>query len=316
MSPNVPTEKEVLAYFHTLSNWGRWGSDDQLGTLNLLTPDKVLQAVKLVKEGLTVSCGRTVYFDPSPDAQRPPVHFMIESGDGWATGDKVTSRALQVATDYVGMTFHGFTITHLDSLAHFFWQGQMYNGSPAKMVSTDLGATVGSVELASKGIVSRGILVDVPMVRGVDWLERGEGVLPEDILDAEKRCGFTVESGDILLIRTGQLHRRNVQGPVNPREKGSSGCHVSCLPLLHSRDVAVLGSDTGNDVIPSIYPALTSPIHQVGIVAMGMWILDNPDLEELADTCRRLNRWEFMFTTGPLRLHNTTGSPVNPTAIF
>lgn len=216
MAANVPSEEEVLGYFKSLSNWGRWGEEDQLGTLNFLSPKKTLQAASLVKEGVTVSCARTITWESAPDIPNPPIHFMVESGEGWASGDKVTSRPSQASTDFFGLIFHGYAITHIDSLAHFFWEGKMYNGRPAHLVSTNQGATVESVELAKNGIITRGVLVDVPMIRGVDWLERGEGVMPEDILAAEERCGFRVEEGDVLLVRTGQLHRRNVEGPVNP----------------------------------------------------------------------------------------------------
>ncbi len=316
MPGRIPTEQEVLGYFKKLSNWGRWGQDDQLGTLNFITPEKTRKAASLVQEGVTISCARTILWESAPDIPNPPVHFMVESGEGWATGQKVTSRPSQAATDFFGLIFHGYAITHIDSLAHFFWEGKMYNGRPAHLVSTSLGATAESVEVAQNGIISRGVLVDAPMIRGVEWLERGEGVMPEDILAAEERCGFSIEPGDVLLVRTGQLHRRNVEGPVNPRVEGSTACQAACLPLFHERGVAVMGSDTGNDVSPSGYKSLTNPIHQVGIVAMGLWILDNPNLEELAEACRRRNRWEFLISINPLKLHNTTGSPVNPIAIF
>ena len=315
MQANIPSEEEVLGYFKSLSNWGRWGAEDQLGTPNLITPGKTKRAVETVKEGVSVSLSRTISFDASADAPSPPVHFMVETGEGWASGDKVSSSAYPVAADYFGMIFHGTTITHVDSLAHFFWEGKTYNGFPAHMVSTSLGATFGSVEEAKTGMVSRGVLVDVPMIRDIDWMERGEGVMPEDILAAEERCGFKVEEGDILLIRTGQLHRRNMEGPVDD-SLGSTACQAACLPLFHQRGIAVLGSDTGNDVEPSQYSRVPMPIHQVGITAMGIWILDNANLEELAGACRRRNRWEFMVSIEPLRLHNTTGSPVNPIAIF
>ena len=316
MAANIPSEEEVLGYFKSLSNWGRWGEEDQLGTLNFLSPKKTLQAASLVKEGVTVSCARTITWESAPDIPNPPIHFMVESGEGWASGDKVTSRPSQASTDFFGLIFHGYAITHIDSLAHFFWEGKMYNGRPAHLVSTNQGATVESVELAKNGIITRGVLVDVPMIRGVDWLERGEGVMPEDILAAEERCGFRVEEGDVLLVRTGQLHRRNVEGPVNPREAGSTACQAACLPLFHERGIAAIGSDTGNDVMPTGYQSLSNPIHQVGITAMGLWILDNVNLEELAEACKQRNRWEFMLTANPLRLYNTTGSPLNPVAIF
>jgi kynurenine formamidase len=240
---------------------------------------------------------------------------MLESGEGWASGEKVSSRANAAAIDYIGMVFHGVAVTHVDSLAHFFWQGKTYNGKPAHLVSTSLGATVCSVEAASKGFISRGVLVDVPRIRGVEWLERGEGVMPEDILAAEENCRFQVEEGDILLVRTGQLRRRNVEGPV-AASAGSTACQAACLPLFHERGIAVMGSDTGNDVRPAQYEKVTQPIHQVGITAMGLWILDNADLEDLAEACASRGRWEFLVSINPLRLQNTTGSPVNPIAVF
>ena len=315
MQANIPTEDEVLGYFKSLSNWGRWGADDQLGALNLITTEQVKRAISLVQEGERISLSRTVNFEASIDAPNPPIHFMVESGEGWASGDKVSARTNQAATDFFGMIFHGYTITHVDSLAHFFWEGKTFNGKPAHMVSTSMGATVGSVEEAKKGILTRAVLVDVPMIRGIDWMERGEGVMPEDILAAEERCGFKVEPGDVLLIRTGQLHRRNVEGPVD-RSLGSTACQAACLPLFHERGIAMLGSDPGNDINPPQYTKVASTIHQVGIVAMGLLILDNADLEEVAQACRDRNRWEFMISIGPLVLHNTTGSPVNPMAVF
>ena len=178
----IPTEDEVLGYFDKLSNWGRWGDDDQLGTPNLITPEVTKRALALVQEGATVSLSREIMWEGAADVPSPPVHFMIESGEGWASGEKVSYRPNQAAIDYIGMVFHGVAVTHVDSLAHFFWNGKTYNGKPAHLVSTSLGATVCSVVEAKQGFISRGVLVDVPLVRGVDWLERGEGVMPEDIL--------------------------------------------------------------------------------------------------------------------------------------
>ena len=313
--PQIPTEDEVLGYFDKLSNWGRWGPDDELGTPNLITPEVTRRALATVQEGVTVSLAREIMWEGALDVPSPPVHYMIESGEGWASGEKVSARANQAAIDYIGMVFHGVAVTHVDSLAHFFWNGKTYNGKPAHLVSTSLGATVCSVVAAKQGFISRGVLIDVPLVRGIDWLERGEGVSPEDILAAEERFGFKVQEGDILLIRTGQLRRRNVEGPVD-RSAGSTACQAACLPLFHERGIAVMGSDTGNDVSPPQYAKVTQPIHQVGITAMGLWILDNADLEALAEACAQRGRYEFMVSIGPLPLHNTTGSPVNPIAVF
>jgi kynurenine formamidase len=268
-----------------------------------------------VQEGVTVSLARDIVWESAADVPSPPVHYMLESGEGWASGDKVSSRANAAAIDYIGMVFHGLAVTHVDSLAHFFWKGKTYNGKPAHLVSTSMGATVCSVTAAGNGLVSRGVLVDVPFLRGVDWLERGEGVMPEDILAAEERCGFKVEEGDILLVRTGQLRRRMLEGPA-PASAGSTACQAACLPFFHERGIAVLGSDTGNDVRPAQYQMVTQPIHQVGITAMGLWILDNANLEDVAEACRERNRWQFLVSIGPLRLQRTTGSPVNPIAVF
>jgi kynurenine formamidase len=315
MPAPIPNEDEVLGYFDKLSNWGRWGADDELGTPNLITPEKTKRALATVLEGVTVSLAREIRWESVADAPSPPVHYMLESGEGWASGEKLSYRPNQAAIDYFGMVFHGATITHVDSLAHFFWNGKTYNGKPAHLVSTSLGATVCSVLAARGGFVTRGVLVDVPMIRGIDWLERGEGVMPEDILAAEERCGFKVEEGDVLLIRTGQLHRRNVEGPVE-RGAGSTACQAACLPLFHERGIAVIGTDTGNDVSPAQYAKVPQPIHQVGITAMGLWILDNANLEDLAEACRQRNRWQFLLSINPLPLSNTTGSPVNPIAVF
>jgi kynurenine formamidase len=316
MPGKIPSEKEVLGYFKSFSNWGRWGEEDQLGTLNFVTPQKTRRAVGLVREGVTLSCARTIRYDPAPDVPIPPLHYMIESGEGWASGEKVSGRRTAASSDFIGVAFHGHFVTHMDSLAHFFWEGKMYNGRPAHMVSTSLGATYESIELVKNGVAARGVLVDVPMVRGIDWVERGEGVMPQDIEAAEKRCGFRVEEGDVLLVRTGQLRRREVEGPADPNVAGSTACQAACLPLFHQRSIAVIGSDTGNDVMPSAYEKLSNPIHQVGIVAMGLWILDNANLEDLARACQQRNRWEFLININPLRMYNATGSPVNPVAVF
>ncbi len=192
----------------------------------------------------------------------------------------------------------------------------MYNGRPSSLVSTNHGATVCSIDNARDGIVGRGVLVDVPLVRGVDWLDRHEGVMPEDIEAAEERCGFKIGPGDILLIRTGQLKRTRTEGPFNPAVDGSTACQAACLPLMRERDIAVLGTDTSNDMMPAPYPRVTNPIHQVALIRMGVWILDNANLEELAIAYAERNRWEFMLSMGPLRIVGGTGCPVNPIAIF
>ena len=296
----------------TLSNWGRWGDDDELGTLNHLSPEKTRAAAALVQDGVTVTCSRPIDYSAGEHSPRPPQHFMVASGEAYRPGDGGPDK--QVAMDYFGLIFHGHSVTHLDSLAHFFWDGSMYNGHPSTLVTTREGALKESIDIAHKGIVSRGVLVDVPMLRGVEWIEPGDGVTVADIEAAEEQCGFKVEPGDVLLMRTGQYKKILRDGPLPPTS--SSGPLPEILPFLHERGVAVSGSDTGNDVQPTGYERFENPVHQVGIVALGLWILDNANLEELSEACRQRNRWEFLINILPLRIPNGTGSPCNPVAVF
>ncbi len=299
----------------SLSNWGRWGAADQLGTLNLVTPESTRRAATLVREGTSVSCARRITYEASVDVPYPPQHYMLASGEGYRPGEGPDR---QVARDYFGLVFHGHAITHLDSLAHFMWDGRLYNGASSRAVTTSEGATSHSIDAiaARGGVVSRGVLVDAAMLRGVEVIERGDGVGLDDVERAEAQCGFRVEQGDALLLRTGQLGYRDRTRPVDPYTVGSAGPLPELLPLLHQRGVAVLGSDSGNDVLPTGYQRFSNPIHQVGIVAMGLAILDNAWLDDLARACQERQRWEFLFLILPLRLSNATGSPVNPVAVF
>jgi kynurenine formamidase len=313
MADHRPSQDQLLEWMQSLSNWGRWGDDDQRGTLNLVTPEVTRRALGLAREGVTVSCARRVSYEAATDTPLPPQHYMLSSGEGFRPGEGPDR---QGSRDYFGMVFHGHTITHIDSLAHFFWDGHMYNGVPSRRVTTTEGATSHGVDVARSGIVTRGVLVDAPRLRGVERVERGDGVGLDDVERAEARCGFRIGEGDVLLLRTGQLGHRDRTGPVDPNTGGSAGPLPELLPLVRERGVAVLGSDTGNDVVPTGYPRFSNPVHQVGIVAMGLWILDNAWLDDLAEACAARQRWEFLYTILPLRLTNATGSPVNPVAIF
>lgn len=314
---SAPTEQEILGWFQTLSNWGRWGPDDERGTLNLITPAKRLQAASLVREGIVVSCARTINYEPAPDNLLPARHFMLSSGESAPAVDVGRTGA----TDAFLLQPHGVSMTHLDAPAHSIVRGDpsqpwtLYNGKPAHLVTTTGGAMVGSIELAGGGILSRGVLLDIPRVKGVPWLDASDPIFSEDLEAAEVIEGVRVEAGDILFARTGFPGRRAELGP-RPVSDGVCALQAACLPWLRERDVAVLGADTGNDVMPAQYPAIGLPIHGVGMGAMGLWILDNPDYEELARVCERLGRWEFGVIIAPLKLANATGSPVNPLAMF
>lgn len=314
MTVSWPSQDDLLKWLDSdLNNWGRWGEDDQKGTLNHLSKEKTLQALSLVTEGQTVSCARQVEFTAAADVPKPPQHYMVSAGDNYRKGEGVDR---QVAMDYFGLIFHGHTVTHIDSLAHFFWDGQTFNGRPSSVVSTTEGATEFDVMAASEGIVTKGVLVDAPLVRGVEYIERGDGVGISDIEGAEQKHGVRLERGDVLLMRTGQLGRREVTGPVDTWVDGSSGPSPEILPLLHEREIAVMGSDTGNDVVPNPYQRFSNPVHQVGIVGLGLWILDNAWLDDLAEACRQRGKWEFMISILPLKLPTVTGSPVNPVVVF
>jgi kynurenine formamidase len=311
----LPTEKDVLKYLDTLSNWGRWGAGDQLGTLNFITPVVRRKAAALVREGVSVSCSRPISTDITADTSFQPLRFMVDSGEGRDTAPLERNLQRRGAAEFIGMVFHGYTITHVDTPAHYFWNGQLYNGRSCNLVTSREGAQVEAVDLLRDGVVSRGVLLDVAALKG-RWLDSGEGVLPEDLEAAERAQGVRVEAGDILLVRTGYYGRRRAEGPRNPGTAGSPALHVASLPWLRERSVAMLGTDTHNDISPLPYPRIGNALHVVGLVAMGLWLIDNGNLEELAQACARYRRWEFMLTVAPLVLERVTGSPVNPIAMF
>jgi kynurenine formamidase len=317
----IPTEDEVLAYFDSLSNWGRWGADDELGTLNLVTPQKRKAAAALVTEGVTVSCAWDIESVPQPDhAFGSPQRFMVASGEGLHDPDRVTPPGglgrMGGALEFFGLVFHGYAVTHVDGLCHIFWDKQMYNGQPAAKVTTSGGAVREPITVLKDGVMTRGVLLDVAAAQGRHWLDPGEGVTPEHLEAAESRQGVRVEEGDVVLLRTGYGRKKREQGreplPANP----FPGWHAAALPWLHERGVAMIGCDTAQDMHPSPYPAIALPVHAVGIVAMGLWLIDNMNLEELAAKCEELQRWSFQFVLAPLRIVGGTGSPANPLAVF
>jgi len=313
---SAPSEAEVVEYLKTQSNWGRWGTEDELGTLNLITPAKRLAASRLVKDGVPVTCARPIVTDITADTTFQVLRFMVDSGEGRDTASAERRLARRGASEFIGMVFHGYTVTHVDTPAHFFWDGRIYNGRSCNLITSREGAQAEAIELLHDGVVSRGVLLDVAGARGVPWLGPGEGVMPADLEAAERAQGVRVEPGDILLARTGYYARRLGEGPVNPGRDGSPGPHAALVPWLRERGVAMWGSDTHNDVTPTPYPGMGHPFHIVALVGLGLWLIDNMNLEDLARACAERHRWEFLLTIAPLRLRNVTGSPVNPIALF
>lgn len=297
---------DVDRLWNELSNWGRWGDDDQLGTVNLITPAKRIQAAKLVKEGLCVSLARNAEKMPAVDNSSPFQHVMLATGKGDGT---------QWATDRYAVSYHGISHTHMDSLCHLVHDGKLYNGFSQQEI-TESGTGKLSIHQFRNGIFTRAILMDIPRLRGVKYLEPGSPIFPEELDAWEKQAGVKVESGDVVFIRTGKWARRDELGPWNLEKEGLAGLHVSCARWLRDRDVAMLGSDAASDVIPSGVAGVPQPIHVLTLNAMGMPIFDNCDLEELGRVAEQLNRWEFLITAAPLPVEGGTGSPLNPIASF
>ena len=293
--------EQVIAFHKTLSNWGRFGAHDQLGTLNLITPAKRAAAARLVRSGRTVSCARSLPTLPSVENPNPVQHHMIGTCTEGYGGD------------YFAIAPHGFATSHIDALCHIFHEGKLYNGYPIEKVTAH-GALELGIHEVKDGVVSRGVLLDVPAARGVEYLEPGTPIFPDDLESAERRAGLRVEPGDIVLVRTGRWALRKTRS-WDPRQQ-SAGLDASCLPWLHERGVATLGCDGVSDVVPSRIEGVNLPIHSVAIVAMGLHLLDNLELEPIAAACAEEKRWEFLLTVAPLVLFRGTASPVNPIALF
>jgi kynurenine formamidase len=288
-----------------LSNWGRWGKDDQLGALNLITPAKRKEAAAEVKEGYSVSLARDAETEKAADNPTPFVHTMVRTG---LDSD-------DYAADVYQVDFHGLAHTHLDALGHFFYQGRMYNGYSKNEV-TRVGAARNSILNMKSGIVTRGILIDIPKLKGLEYLEPGTAIYPEDLDAWEKKTGIRVSSGDAIFIRTGRWARRKVKGPW-PVSEGLAGLHASSGKWLHDRNVAILGSDAASDVNPSQVEGVPgTPVHLIALVALGVPIFDNCDLEAIGQAAVRRNRYTFMLTAAPLAVPGGTGSPLNPIATF
>ena len=309
MSPAAAlTAADLDRFYADLSNWGRWGDDDERGALNHLTEAHRAAAAQLVRDGVTVSLARNLGVDPSPENPHPADHHMLASGDAL---DSNGIPGYEATRDYVGAHVHGLGISHVDALCHMFVRGQMYNGRPPSDVSS-VGAKANTIMTLSDGVVGRGVLLDIAALRGVDYLEPDAYVTLGDLAAAEAAEGVTVGTGDILLIATGREARDDAVGFA-----GLAGVHAECLPWLREREVAVLGSDGITDPIPGLgIENWPFPVHQIGIVGMGIHLVDNMALRALGSACAAVDRWEFFFMLSPLRIEGGTGCPVNPIAVL
>ena len=306
---NLVSADEFGRLFAALSRWGEWGADDERGALHFITRDRVAAAASLVREGITVTMSLPLNTRAALHCPTPADHHMTALG---SVGED--PEGVDFIKDYVGVDYHNDGHTHIDALCHVAFDGALYNGRSEAEVS-DEGAGVNSIEVLKTGLVGRGVLLDIPRVRGVRWLEPGEHVFTKDLEAGERECGVTVGEGDILLVRTGHARRLSELGPWDtPTAK--AGLHPSAMPFISERLVAALGSDGNNDTAPSATEGVDFPIHVLAITAMGLHLLDYLQLDDLSHACERLGRWEFLFMAAPLLIPGGTGSPLNPIAVF
>jgi len=301
--PDVDRDVDPAVYERwktELSNWGRWGADDELGTLNLITPAKRVEAAGLVTAGVSVSLAAVADTVQAVDNPNPYGHEM-----------------LGISSDRISVDYHGIAHSHLDALGHINDDGVFYNGyHPDPDVVVASGHPRESILNVKNGIFTRGVLIDIPRLRGVPYLEPGTPIYVEDLEAWEKEAGVRVGPGDALFVRTGVWARRAAEGPwLRGRARGarSAGLHPSVIPWLRERDVAVMGSDHPHYVSPSNLPGA---VHDFSLLYLGMSLFDNLDLEALAETCAEQGRWEFLVTAAPLPIRGGTGSPINPIATF
>lgn len=305
--------QEFEQIFESVKNWGRWGPDDQLGTLNYITPQKVREAAGLVRSGRRVSMEIPINKVAGPDNPNPAIHFVSQAHD-----IDIGSGGLRFGLDFMGMACHGDCHTHVDALCHISYNGLTYNGHPAQEVLTSKGATSLDITNYGDGVVGRGVLLDLPRFRGVKWLEPGEAVTRAELEACEAAQGVHIGEGDILVFRTGHHRRRLELGAWDngPNGEGKAGLHVDTIPWMHERRMAAFLPDGDGEAIPSCVDGMTYPIHPLQIVAMGMLASDSLQFEDLARACEEEGRFEFMVVGLPLRLPGGTGSPWNPIAIF
>jgi kynurenine formamidase len=288
--------------FKEISNWGRWGKNDQLGTFNLITPERRREAAALVKAGLSVSLARNLNEEKAIDNPDPFRDTMSLGVDGKFNMDTYT------------VNFHGFAFSHFDALSHTYYEGHLYNGYPDTAI-TSSGASVLDTVQFRNGIFTRGVLVDIPWLRGLPYLQKNAYITGRDLDAWEVKTGVHIHSGDAVVIRTGRWALRDANGPWDIGNS-SAGLDPSVIAWLHKRDAAFLVSDAAHDAIPSAVEGVDFPIHVLAIVAMGMPLADQCNLEDIAREAQSLHRYTFLLTLAPVRIKGGTGALVNPIATF
>jgi kynurenine formamidase len=299
-----PTEAEVRALIETASNAGRWGPDDELGTLNLITPERRVAAAALVRTGRVVSLALPLTNHPPKGSPHAFIHRMVFSRQTDAIS----------AQDVVEFAPHGFQVTHFDALGHMNFSGEIYNRHPAAEVVTAEGIAFGSVMAPARlGIFTRGILLDVAAALNRNYLDAGEYIEPDHLEAAEAAVGLRAGPGDAVLVRVGLGAREAAEGPEDLALR--AGLSPACITWFRDRDIAVYGGDC-IERIPSGYASISHPFHFAALARLGLAVIDNLDMEALAAAAQQSGRHEFLLTCAPLPIEGGTASPINPLAVF
>ena len=296
------------ALYERLRGQVPWGPDDRRGALNHITPARVAAAAGEVRLGRTVSLAAPLA-GSAPDNPEPGARHMKH-----LPGEPSGVAGVSFAADQLTMNIHGDVDSHIDALCHVSYNGTLYNGVAPGTV-TSQGAQELSIEDAHDGIVGRGVLLDVPRVRGVQWLEPGDHVTAADLAAAEAAQQIRVGPGDLLFVRVGHRMRRDQLGPWDVAAS-RAGLDPRIIEFVAERQVAVLGSDSNSDTAPSSVDGVAFPVHVLAINALGMLLLDYLQFDDLLAHCETAGRWSFLCVIAPLRLPGATGSPVNPIAIL
>ena len=306
----METEADYVRAMEELSNWGRWGEDDELGAANLITSEKRIQAAALVQEGISVSLAHDIVEEEAIDATTILNREVIRATETGA------SDQLQ----YTG-TYHGVIHSHLDAIdCHIMVDGKGYNGVSLEEIEAAGGCPRGSIHALRDGIVTRGILFDASLLPGKatadGWLEPGTAIRKADLEALEEIEGVRVEPGDVILLHTGRWKRRAALGPWASSE-GVAGYHADVAYFMKERGVSFIGHDMWNDAFPHEFSDdVRLPLHRLALVSLGVGIFDNLDFGDVADVAQRLGRYEFLFMAAPLRIQMGMGSPLNPIATF
>ncbi len=301
--PLVTTE-QYERWQTELSNWGRWGPEDELGAANLITSAKRAEAARLVREGFTVSLSSNAQKYESLDNPCPIDWSMVRASRTGAS-DRLAYPCI-----------HGPGTTHLDAFAHVFFDGKMWNGYDVDdVVTLEAGATRNSIMNVKDGLVTRGVLYDIPRLKDVPYLEPGARITVDDLEAWEARTGVKVGPGDAFLIRWGRWARQEALGPFDTGQE-AAGLDNGVIPWLKERDVAIAGWETPGYAPQPEGDLSRVALHNFALTILGIQVLDRADFQALANAAAARNRWEFMVTIAPLPIPNGTGSPVNPIAMF